>query len=475
MNFEQKEKRFEKSTLRINTNRELFAALNSTHKKEPLTPISGEESANSSAPITPTTPKQHLLEPTNLDEEKSVSITSLASIHNEEISFIDEGRELTDRSSMTPDLQKSNVTEEVSDTNKLKPFSEVPPNSKKDPIVTEVNVLDIIKKFDEQKNPVVKITPRTMVKKPPEITIKPDDKPQKTKPAVPPRSATTKLRGRLDKSHSTPAYDLTEEPLEVFPIMETKPIQPLDDSLNELGIPVVEAINPRLPDLVQIKHEVSVPMENKLTIMETKSIIQENSVVVGETMTDTSSNNSEISELKREVHNVFDMIPDVTKPSVTPEVLETADVPPKPPPRNFIDLPKPIYPADSPKPQLNTPKSTSENVNSTKQVFEYPEAVMGSQTSLVLQEDNKTQQIISYEFVEEKPPLRNFEPKVASTPVSKIKAEPDAESLYMYKTIPSYELQKSFVDKKVSPTNSIVKAMIKGKSGKKKNSLIASE
>lgn len=68
-------------------------------------------------------------------------------------------------------------------------------------------VKEIIKKFDSEQTVKPKIYPRsqTKIKSPPEVPVK------AAKPAVPPRSATTKLRGRLDKSHSTPAYDLGDD------------------------------------------------------------------------------------------------------------------------------------------------------------------------------------------------------------------------------------------------------------------------
>lgn len=415
---ESSSKKYKKSKRKV-----YFEPEKKTVNKELASLNINKEDAKTSVPITPTR-SHRLREPTNLDDGKSVSITSLASLHNEEISYIDEGKELTDRSSMTPDLQK-NLPEEG--------------DIKKNTIVTEVSVHDIIKKFDEQKiQNVPKVAPRSIAKKPPEVPQKPEGKPVKIKPAVPPRSSTTKLRGRLDKSHSTPAYDLSEEPLEALPI-ETKPIQNLEDSLNEIGIPIVETINPKLPDLVQVKPEVP---ENEPIMLEVKNVLQE---------------------------IVKEVIPDIN-PVIT-EVYHTVDVPPKPPPRNLVDLPKPAYPADSPKPHLITPKTTENNTGS-KQFFEYPEVKTGSQVSLAY-ETTETYSLSSA-YLEEKPPTKAFEPKLASTPISKSKIDLDMESL-VYKAIPSYELQKSVVDKKVSPTNSIVKAMIKGKTGKKKNSLIASE
>lgn len=52
-----------------------------------------------------------------------------------------------------------------------------------------------------------KIFPRANLKKQ-DLPERPD---AHKKPAVPARNPNTKLRGRLDKSHSTPAYDLTPE------------------------------------------------------------------------------------------------------------------------------------------------------------------------------------------------------------------------------------------------------------------------
>lgn len=151
----------------------------------------------------------------------------------------------------------------------------------KDPILSEINIHNIIRKFDEHKPETPakpRVLPRTQIKKSPEVPPKPEGK---VKPAVPPRSATTKLRGKLDKSHSTPAYDLSEEPeqtpiipeiskefekieitkciikevkevREIEEIRETKEVirefvrevnVPLNESIYQLGIPVVEAVN----------------------------------------------------------------------------------------------------------------------------------------------------------------------------------------------------------------------------------------
>nr|CAH7767588.1 unnamed protein product [Callosobruchus chinensis] len=152
--------------------------------------------------------------------------------------------------------------------------------------------------------------------------------------------------------------------------------------------------------------------------------------------------------------------------------VKISDVPPKPPPRNIVDTSKPAYPADSPKPSLPEVLKCGKNDPSIP-VFEFPETLQVEQplsSSSVIQVE-----IHSKPYSEEKPPLtpRSFEPKTVSTPVSKLKIGIDAETVY--KASPNYEIQKISTETKVSPTNSIVKAMIysKGKSLKKKNNVMA--
>lgn len=80
-------------------------------------------------------------------------------------------------------------------------------------------------------------------------------------------------------------------------------------------------------------------------------------------------------------------------------------------------------------------------------------------------------------ILEEKLPStpKLFEPKVVSTPVSKSRMDYESDANF-YKAAPSYEIQKSVSDTKVSPTNSIVKGLIASKkAGRKKNSLAASK
>ncbi|KAJ8952101.1 hypothetical protein NQ314_007594 [Rhamnusium bicolor] len=297
------------------------------------------------------------VEPSNLNEEKSISVNSLASLNNENITFIDEGRELTDRTSMTLDWQKE-IVDEIIDTIKMKPIEEKTDAQNiekveninntiiKDPILAEINIHNIIKKFDEQNHEISskpRVLPRAQTKKPPEVPQKPEGK---VKPLVPPRSATTKLRGRLDKSHSTPAYDLTEddnEKIDSLPVLEkTKPPEKLPDVIPEM---------PREPELCPF---TETGFDPRLPFVEAINL----------PMTETQTES-------------------VTLPKIIEPVEETKnkDVPPKPPPRNFIEVPKPAYPTDSPKP-VNLVELTKNNAIPPKQVFEFPDS---KRTDLVRQ------------------------------------------------------------------------------------------
>lgn len=144
-----------------------------------------------------------------ISEERSLSVNSLSGV-TDSIAFIDEGRDITDRTSMAAEVINESVN--------------IPPSgissgsitAIKDAALADVHIQNIIKKFDEQRLelpkpdliPKPKILPRTNIKISPEVPQRPDTH---KKPAVPARSANTKLRGRLDKSHSTPAYDLSPE------------------------------------------------------------------------------------------------------------------------------------------------------------------------------------------------------------------------------------------------------------------------
>lgn len=167
-----------------------------------------------------------------LGDEKSLSINSLTSL-TENIGFIDEGRELTDRTSMATDIVNEiidaidakkaienlngsfNDLKKASDNSSNSNFNKTKTSPVKEDVFCDVHIKNIIRKFDEKvqepkksESAKPKVFPRTGVKKPQDVPQRPDTH---KKPAVPARSATTKLRGRLDKSHSTPAYDLTPE------------------------------------------------------------------------------------------------------------------------------------------------------------------------------------------------------------------------------------------------------------------------
>ncbi|XP_050502012.1 uncharacterized protein LOC114337798 isoform X1 [Diabrotica virgifera virgifera] len=442
---------------------------------------------------------EKLLGPSNLDTEKSISVASLASLNNENISYIDEvldikkvkpfkfyvsGRELTDRTSMTLDYWKKEIVDEIIDTIKNKTIVEEKPrivpiqeemtkeelfvilekdentriessdiksnNDKnenkstsaviKDPILSEINIHSIIKKFDEQKLNTPKkplIVPRTQIKKSPEVPPKPEGK---VKPAVPPRSATTKLRGKLDKSHSTPAYDLSEEP-------EVPPMNPLEKPKEVTK---------------EIIREIKIVKEVK-EIRETKEVIREvvkiESIPLAESVNQLGIPVVEMSNLpvvfKDDVVNGDDLSNEV----------KVTEVPPKPPPRNVTDMPKPAYPADSPKPQnlLNLSKTPNE-LHQSKPVFEFPEPPPPSNYGHIEVKN----------IVEEKVPPKHFEPRMMSTPTGKGRMDYESDAAYYKATPPNYEIQKSASETKVSPTNSIVKGLMSGKkAGKKKSSLTA--
>ncbi|XP_023021826.2 connector enhancer of ksr [Leptinotarsa decemlineata] len=410
-------------------------------------------------------------EPSNLDEEKSVSIISLTSLNNENITYIDEGRELTDRTSMAQDWKKE-IVEEIIDTIKMKTILEEKPSKleeksspvvkevalpvkvdktnsivMKDPILSEINIHNIIRKFDEQKQEVTvkpRVLPRVTVKKPPEVPTKPEGR---VKPVVPPRSATTKLRGKLDKSHSTPAYDLTEEPIEKT---ENLGISPLPEKPKEI-----------------LKENIIIPQPEAVCEFRPPAAPE--------------------SSLVQKVEIVDAEVP-VTE-------VHTIEVPPKPPPRNVLDIPKPIYPVDSPKPVFaEISKGSRSETVPVKPVFDFSESkqIESISTETLTPEPilkNVPDDLLTPKCFEPKmvstPVTKNkmdfegdfsskhLEPKSVSTPVPKSKIDVDTD-LVVHKAVPSYEIQKGTGDSKVSPTNSIVKAMISSKcKAKKKNTLTA--
>ncbi|CAG9825672.1 unnamed protein product [Phaedon cochleariae] len=310
---------------------------------------------------------------TNLSEEKSVSVTSLASLNNENITYIDEGRELTDRTSMALGWKKE-IVEEIIDTIKMKAVVEEK---------TEMGVPEL-GRSDKKTEPLAKprVLPRAQFKKPPEIPQKPEG--GKIRPAVPPRSATTKLRGRLDKSHSTPAYDLSEDGSDAI---ETPPTTPAADSPKGVGRGA--EIEPEPPA--------------------------------------TGPANAPLAR-KEEDH--------MDAPPGEPRKL---DVPPKPPPRNVADLaPKPAYPIDSPKPSKEAPH--------VKPAFLFPDVVKTEEEN----GDTEGEEL-----------SRAFEPKLASTPVTKGRTDFEGEAV-LPKSVPSYEIQRGGSESKVSPTNSISAIECKG-------------
>lgn len=223
--------------------------------------------------------------------------------------------------------------------------------------------------------PRSQISDTKVIKKPPEIPAKPDIL---KKPAVPPRSFTTRItRGRLDKSHSTPAYDTTQETVDI-----------------EIS---------RTPEILITAPEVS---EAANTKQETNNEVRFN------TWEKTSTSNKEIvqKEYETKVTTIETTSVVETVNPVFSDIRQMTDTPPEPPPRTV--------------------------------------------------------------YGESPGKIKHFEPKSISTPINKTPMM-DFPTVDTHKTVA--EVSKSSSESKVSPTNSVVRAMMsKNKSGKKKNSLIAS-
>ncbi|XP_045470038.1 uncharacterized protein LOC123677516 isoform X2 [Harmonia axyridis] len=477
----------------------------------------------------------------NLNEEKSLSLNSLSGVNEASVDFIDEGKELTDRSSMTSGWQKE-IVEELIESIKSKPSKLAPPpppplpqdeqspkdkeediktentRSLKDDVLNEVkvNVHDIIKKLDKQSAQTStniqqkpKVLPRSQVRK---ITQ------NLTKPVVPPRSittviTTTKLRGRLDKSHSTPAYDISEEIKPVCEVLKedvgkneklTIENEDKNTTIKKEIETVVEAVKFSESETINETETISEitrsyektekikitelrtikksPSKEVLT-NETKSIDKDGSIdnkldtsltELPPSLPDSSSNtvtgNDELALLPSETEKPTDWF------------LEEQDVlPPKPPPRTFgiVDLHKPAYPADSPKPTsfIEMAKPVQPSVNTPPRapprIFEFPETKLHNLSQHnTLKEDNTETFIPRNDnklFPEEKSG-KQFEPKSVSTPLNKTRMEMHDHEPPSYKNSSMLEINKS---DKVSPTNSMIRAMIYSKSKPKRKNLIA--
>ncbi|KAK9870665.1 hypothetical protein WA026_008227 [Henosepilachna vigintioctopunctata] len=469
----------------------------------------------------------------NLKEEKSLSLNSLTDVSDTNIAFIDEGRELTDRSSMTSGWQRE-IVDELIETIKSKPNNSIAPpppppptveedilvkdemkencnvHPVKDAILSEVkvNVHDIIKKLDKQSQnskpvcqPKPKVLPRTQVKKLTESLTKSDKKPQ-----VPPRNistviTTTKLRGKLDKSHSTPAYDLSEEIMQpsienLNKCMDNCDIEILDNTKNNVTINEnIESIvqNMKLKELEILKEsEITSDIAKSYTINENIKNTEIRSIQ--KIPSRESANEGSIKLVNCDkLSNCEIGIPTLEHMNLSHVSIESSTdilsikhegiLPPKPPPRNFgnIDANKPAYPADSPKPQnlLDLTKPAQNQLitppRTHSRIFEFPETHNHHQT--LSQGGSKENQFeLSSHKTEnrlhtEEKLVKQFEPKNVSTPIAKSRIElPDNEPPF-YKNSSMLEINKS---DKVSPTNSIVRAMIYSNKGRpKKKNLVA--
>lgn len=157
--------------------------------------------------------------------------------------------------------------------------------------------------------------------------------------------------------------------------------------------------------------------------------------------------------------------------------VSVEELPPKPPPRKSFDNSKPAYPADSPKPNIlpDTPKGLHRG--SIKKSFEFPETSaesnkMGSTQSIKSIDSNDYLVPVQIKHADQ----HLFDPEISSTPLQKYKMDHSETDSSINKSGVSYDVHKVSKESKVSPTNSIVKAMInKGKSAKKKSNLSASK
>lgn len=153
---------------------------------------------------------------------------------------------------------------------------------------------------------------------------------------------------------------------------------------------------------------------------------------------------------------------------LTIESIKRDDLPPKPPPRTFgiIDLNKPAYPVDSPKPVFG------DKLKIKNTVFEFPET-----NSL---DDSGGKTMDSPSILKVQQPLEGkkcHDLKLVSTPKNSTVGVGEGDGA-VFKPSPTYELQKNMSESKISPTNSIVRAMIysnKSKGAKKKNNITASK
>lgn len=364
-----------------------------------------------------------------VDDRKSISTTSLSSLKDETIDFIDEAEDLQDRSKMTLDVDLIDTNKCVKEIVSCK--TKLNKSPLKDTVLEDVHIDNIIKKFE-------------VVDKPKKLSKKVPVVPQK--PIVFPRPP--KSRGKLDKSHSTPAYDLTSEE----DIPKECPLTPMDENpikLSAIEFPSnVAKENPR-----QLTHKLSFREVNELPKIPPQDIAkfshQEKATKPIEVtfpqhdslkyLQDNKSNNedesmsfSQISEQDSKISQStirYELgIPTIHKVincnSLALEVRKKSDVPPKPPPRT------------------NIPESYK------RKVLPPPEALNPKIAEV-------TMQLKLNEALEAAASI-DFEPSAVSSPITK---QPKEDVL-------------KIDTKKSSPTNILGRAISKNKSAKKKNSLL---
>lgn len=141
---------------------------------------------------------------------------------------------------------------------------------------------------------------------------------------------------------------------------------------------------------------------------------------------------------------------------------------------------KPAYPSDSPKPAnlLEFAKLSQSSMNTPPRapprIFEFPDTKVEHVTPPHKPRDgNMENSTVKNDFKlysEEKD--KQFEPRGISTPITKTRIDYADHEPPSYKNSSMLEINKS---DKVSPTNSMIRAMIYSKSKPKRKNLIASE
>ena len=369
--------------------------------------------------------KPSFLEHVKPVEEKSVSVTSLNSLtgENGSLNYIDEAEDLTDRSNMlTKDVDHSKNKEQNDDGENQTHKREYDKENLLCEELKDVHVHNIIKKFDEkpinkQNNLVINNAVRTRIA----------------------------LQTKLYSISNSIVENREVKKAEIF---SPKPNNSVALNIDHFNFELIEHVAEAQGKETSFGEDI-VTYELGIPLIEAK--------------------NPSVAPLPRSAHK---------------NTSHLSDVPPKPPPR-MCNQDKPKYPGNTPKPVIEPLKRNNHQHMTIRENFPLDSKkseqtdqsfnLSGSKLSL-----NSSKYADDVYFKSEEHPqgnegktVRKFEPKVASTPLMKVSKSDSFET-----DSRNNSLSKGGHTMKVSPTNSIVRAMIyssKGKSGKKRNTLNASK